>query len=328
VNTQNIQQLTHFLLKRVVKRGARLIRHFREGTIHERLVWGIKQGVVLIKLSPEERCIQRKSRRWATAMAEQRPLEMKVEGGARLRLYRHSALARNIYAYGFEKRERIFTSRYLRPGDIFVDVGANMGLFTVIAANQVGSRGRVYSFEPVWRTRQWLEENVHLNQFDNVSVQALGLSDTEGQMEILVPNNGYDAWSSLATPIAGTDFHKEQIETTTWDEFCKRINGQRVTMMKLDVEGWENRVLDGAEGMLSKEGAPLLQVEFADAAANSAGSSCQDLYRHLEQLGYRVCKYDVEKNRLLPDPIQECYPYDNLFATKRLADDNQRLALN
>jgi hypothetical protein len=96
-------------------------------------------------------------------------------------------------------------------------------------------------------------------------------------------------------------------------------------MMKIDVEGWENRVLDGASAKLAASDAPLLQVEFTDAAAHSAGSSCGALYQHLLDLGYIVYRYDRAGNQLVPEGLRANYPYDNLYATKHLAAENARL---
>ncbi|MFZ1575143.1 MAG: FkbM family methyltransferase, partial [Chromatiaceae bacterium] len=230
-----------------------------------------------------------------------------------------------IFYQGFEQVERTLLWRYLRTGDVFVDVGANLGLFTVIAAKRVGDGGRVYAFEPAAQPRQRLEENVRLNRFGNVSILPLALSDEAGLLEISVPTDGYDAWSSLAAPIAGTGIRVNRVEAVTWDDFARSGGDLKPTMMKIDVEGWENRVLDGASAMLSAIDAPLLQVEFTDAAASSAGSSCAALYQHLLDFGYTVCRYDRVRNQLVPDALRASYPYDNLYATKRLARDNQRL---
>jgi hypothetical protein len=95
-------------------------------------------------------------------------------------------------------------------------------------------------------------------------------------------------------------------------------------MMKLDVEGWESHVLAGAKQTLSRKDAPLLQVEFADAIAASAGSSCKQIYHMIEDFGYLLLTYDPRKKELIHDPLRESYPYLNLIATKRLDEINRR----
>jgi len=98
-----------------------------------------------------------------------------------------------------------------------------------------------------------------------------------------------------------------------------------VTMMKIDVEGWENRVLAGGSESLSRPDAPVLQVEFTDAAARSAGSSCRELYGMLESMGYRMFVFDPARRVLVADPIRESYPYANLIAAKEPGMVNARL---
>jgi hypothetical protein len=86
--------------------------------------------------------------------------------------------------------------------------------------------------------------------------------------------------------------------------------------MKIDVEGWEAPVLEGARQSLLQRDAPVLQVEFTDEAATAAGYSCRGVYQQLEELGYRLYFFDAEQRTLVPDPIRDSYPYLNLFAVK------------
>ena len=107
-----------------------------------------------------------------------------------------------------------------------------------------------------------------------------------------------------------------------------RANGNligSVTMMKIDVEGWESRVLAGGKEVFAREDAPVLQVEFTDAAAEAAGTSCRQLYEFLESFGYRMFCYDVSKRALIEDPLREEYPYVNLMAAKNIDFVNLRL---
>lgn len=235
-----------------------------------------------------------------------------------MRLYTDSRISQGIYSGSFEWREQRFLNRFLRTGDVFVDVGANVGLFTLIAARRIGRSGHVYAFEPCSKTYQRLLTNVALNRLAQVSSYRLALSDRAAQLNINISLNGYDAWSSLAEPVLGDSYAVERVSAVTWDDFAREndLLG-RVTMIKIDVEGWESRVLRGGTQALSRADAPVLQVEFTGQAARSAGSSCTELYRLLEELGYRMFTYDALSKRLIPDPLRERYPYLNLVAAKR-----------
>jgi len=263
---------------------------------------------------------------WESQIGNREYIDIRLEAATRMRLYFDSRLSRLIYSNDFEWKERQFLKSFLRPGDVFVDLGANIGLFTLIAARQVGSTGHVYAFEPCRETYERLLTNVRLNRLANVSVHQLALSDRVGQYDMKVSLDGYDAWNSLAQPIAGGSFTVKTVNAVTWDEFSRqnKLVG-RVTTMKIDVEGWESRVLLGGCETLSRMDAPVLQVEFTELAARSAGSSCPNLYHMLEDLGYQMFTYDAKYRKLIADPLRAEYPYVNLIAAKRPEQVSTRL---
>lgn len=288
----------------------------------------LHKGTLIKRLKDKSHEYIRNKRRtwWTTQVGKREDLKTRVQPGVRMRLYFDSKLSQLIYCEDFEWHERQFINTFLRPSDIFVDVGANIGLFTLIAANIVGNTGHIYAFEPCSRTYQRLIANTQLNCLTNVSCYQLALSDKETQTDMTVSLDGFDAWNSLAKPIAGEQFAVERVECTTWNKFAQENNlVGRVTLMKIDVEGWEAHVLKGGYDTLSRTDAPILQVEFTDKASRMAGSSCEDLYHLLEELGYQMFIYDANSKRLIPDPLRENYPYVNLIATKRPEEISDRL---
>ena len=293
----------------------RVTRHLREGTLPDRLRFRL------------ERYRDRKREAWWKAhRGEARSFVYEFQPGLSINLYLDSELCRLIYCAHFESIERAFVNRFLRSGDTFIDVGANIGLFALIAANRVGKRGRVFAFEPTPATFLRLEENVRTNLFENVECLRVALSDRAGELEITESLDGFDAWNSLTRPTMGNEFGKAIVTATTWDAFVReRDLGDSVTMMKIDVEGWESRVLAGGRETLSRPDAPVLQVEFTDDAALASGGSCADLYRSLEALGYRMYVPDATGTRMVHDPLRERYPYANLIAAKNIDAVNDRL---
>ena len=264
-------------------------------------------------------CIRRKRQAWWDSQVRKREyFEKTIQRGVRMRLYFDSELSRLIYMNDFERIERQFLNAFLRPGDVFIDVGASIGLFSLIAAHCVGESGYVYSLEPTEKIYQRLIKNVNLNHFDNVFCFRIALSDKVGVFPLFASQDGFDAWNSLAQPIAGNSFSLESVETTTLDNFAQEHHlAGRVTMIKIDVEGWETRVLSHGSTTLARDDAPVLQVEFTDQAARSADSSCKQLYHKLQDLGYMMFSYDAKSRTLVPDPLRESYPYVNLIAAKQ-----------
>jgi FkbM family methyltransferase len=294
----------------VMKRAQRGFNHLRRGTLVER-----------IQMEWQNYVKHKRLRWWRSQSGKREYIEKKIESELKIRLYFDSILCHHIYFWeGYEKSELLFLRALLRPGDIFIDIGANIGLYTLIAAQRVGEEGHIHAFEPSAKPYQRLLENVMLNRLTNVTCHRLGLSDTRDTLRMTVSLDGYDAWNSFGKPVAGRCFGEEMVECICVDDFLEKESLiRRVTLMKLDVEGWESRVLSGGRKALFLEDAPILLVEFTEQASQASGSSCSKTYDLLEELGYEMFTYDAECRRLIPDPRRERYPYLNLIAAKNSA---------
>jgi len=236
-------------------------------------------------------------------------------------------LSKKIYVDNFEYEERQFVNAFLRPGDTFIDIGANIGLFTLIAAQGVGNTGKVYSFEPCTKTFQRLRANVQLNRFVNTHCYKQALSNRIDQETMYIAQDDRDALNSFSRPEMPQNFATETVQTTTIDHFFQEHNlSGKVTMIKIDVEGWETHVLMGGEKTFSCRDAPVLQIEFTDQNAQQAGTSCRELYGRLVNFGYQVYIYDEKSQTLLPEVLREKYPYLNLIAVKQPAEIYSRLS--
>ncbi|OQW97984.1 MAG: hypothetical protein BWK74_05575 [Desulfobacteraceae bacterium A6] len=288
----------------------------------------IYQGTLPDRIREEWRAYVKRKRTawWQQQIGKMEYLTFKPQSGLKMHLYFDSRLSQEIFCGYFEWKERQFLNDYLREGEIFVDIGANIGLFTLIASHNVGEKGQVYSFEPSSKTYQRLVNNVDLNEMKNVKCFQIALSDHTGQVEMNISLDGYDAWNSIVQPTAGDSFIVEMVRAVKWDDFAHEHNLMgRVTLMKIDVEGWESHVLSGGYECFNRKDAPVLQIEFTDEASQSAGTSCQALYHQLEELGYRMFIYETKSQRIIPDPLRKSYPYLNLFAVKHPEEINLKL---
>jgi FkbM family methyltransferase len=258
-------------------------------------------------------------------------VDVRIQPNLSMRLFFDSPLSKEIYTGHFEWRERLFLNAFLQPGDIFVDVGANIGLFTLIAAQCVSPAGRVFSFEPNPSTFQRLSENVRMSNFANVSLYQSALSDQIALFNLVVESD--DSLGTLAYSENKQVYSDQlnnckiiEVNTITWDDFAQKHNlVGKVTLMKIDVEGWEAHVLDGAVEMLARPDAPVLHIEFNDKAAQLAGWSCLELYTTLQRLGYQIFRYDDLFHQIKIEQQREYYTYANLIATKRPEQVEARL---
>jgi FkbM family methyltransferase len=178
-----------------------------------------------------------------------------------------------------------FTSRrimqFARPGGTFIDVGANIGYFTMRAARQLGVNGHVHAFEPMRRAYDRLVRHVTLNHLDNVTTHRLIVTDRSRGPQTVTFRNSWKMFGAAPEPQA-----PEQIETVSLDDYAPRLGLSRLDVMKIDVDGYEYKVLQGARETLRRFG-PALVLEIGGYTMNAVGDSVADLVGLLEGLGYR-----------------------------------------
>jgi FkbM family methyltransferase len=216
-----------------------------------------------------------------------------------------------------EGAEREFVRRSLKPGDVFFDVGANLGLFTLTAAQRIGPSGHVYAFEPSQREAHYLRRNLELNQLTNVTVVTQAVSDQCGTARFAIAaDGGNNSLMRNAHPQQQIQAWQE-VEVTTLDTFIAAHAMLRVDLMKIDVEGGEVDVLRGAARLLNGQRPPTILCEFCDVTAAGFNSSGQILYDTFVSFGYQLFMLpESGQGDLAPAPRQERYDYENLIGRK------------
>lgn len=248
------------------------------------------------------------------------------KGGLKIKCYLDSFLARLIYLEDFENTEIDFINNFLKEGDIFIDIGSNIGLFSLNASVKVGPRGKIVSFEPTPVTYNRLIENINLNGFNNIKPFQIAISDKTEKKQLLISKDGYDAWNSFGMPTRGANLEKVEVVCYKIDEIDKIDSDfHKASLIKIDIEGWELNALKGGAEFFSKPDAPTLLIEFTDDNAKNAGTSCREIYLFLQQLGYQMYEYDSSNNIMIPSKLKEYYPYENLIATKNISTVMERI---
>lgn len=219
--------------------------------------------------------------------------------GSRFTYPLNSAIGRALFTGGFETVEVEFMRQSLNPGNIFFDVGANAGIFTIIAAKKVGLNGHVYAFEPGKRELELLKHNIAINNLTNVTVIETAITNKKGVTNFAISRDG--AMNSLAQ----TDHPKQQIESwqtieiTTLDNVLEELNISQVDFLKIDVEGAEGLVIEGAKKLLLSENSPTILFEASDLNVRNFGYSVTELICKLESEKFFIHYFD-EKDLLTP----------------------------
>lgn len=290
-------------------------------TIISKLFQHLKNGTLIDRL--KKRKTVRYHKDWQKFLKSgDEAIVKEYEQGVKLKLYKDAGLSETLYCYDFEVDEVGFIYRFLKKGDVFFDVGANVGIFTVHGAKIVGESGHVHSFEPAKITYDRLVENVLLNNQKNVKSNYVAISDRVGFQEFYISEEGNDAFNSIVKPAKGDQFKIEKVPVITINDYVKQneLIG-KIALMKIDVEGWEIPLLRGGEEILSREDAPVLIVEFTESNAISAGHSCAELYDLLVSFGYKMYLYDHATSQLKAESKREKYDhYLNLICIKNIAE--------
>lgn len=194
---------------------------------------------------------------------------------------------RRLFAYGFCEPAAAAMQGILKPGDAMIDGGANIGLYTLLAASCVGSLGRVVACEPAPATMALLRANIARNQLRCVSLRDVALAEEPGRMVMQVFEAG-SGFSSFA-PADAARATAVDVEATTLDQLASEIP-QPVSLVKLDVEGAEHRALRGATRLL-EDARPDFIVEFEPVHLERQGASAtalKDLFDAADYVAYRI----------------------------------------
>jgi FkbM family methyltransferase len=208
-----------------------------------------------------------------------------------------------------------FVQGWLRPGMTMVDAGAHVGQYTLLASAVVGPAGRVVAFEPHPVLNQVLRRNVIRAGCANVAVSPLALGRAAGTGTLVLhPPDNFGA-SSLRPGDAAAHRPRVPVEVATLDEALDRLGVPAVDLAKIDVEGAELDVLDGARGTLAANPGIVLVVEFLRENPLRFGHTVEDLQARLGELGFRL--FTLTRRGPLPyAPVGELAV--NVVAVRRL----------
>jgi FkbM family methyltransferase len=189
--------------------------------------------------------------------------ETELPGGGRAFLhYREDVGLVTFLSGGFERAELEEARRHARPGSTAIDVGANVGIYTVTLARAVGPTGHVLAFEPFPDNVRRLAENVRLNGLENVIVRAKAVAAEPGELELRLGSD--PGFHSTAAVAEGRGSGKSlRVVATTLDEEWEAAGRPSVSFVKIDTEGAEEDVVAGARDLLREE-RPVVLAEVRD----------------------------------------------------------------
>ena len=238
-----------------------------------------------------------------------------------LRIYgarRHHVMLYWLLRGKYERHTRTLFEDAVKPGMRVLDIGAHIGYFTLLAARAVGPTGRVYSFEPDPDNYRFLCHNVALNGMEGVvTTVPKAVADTSG-IRPFVADTKHSVVSSFLRE--GRSDAAMPVECTTVDDF---LDGRKIDVVKLDVEGAELEALRGMRRTLTETSQVAMFVECNPTSLASAGASVRELLDELDALQFEARLIDERQRSLLPITSELLKPeladgkwYANLYCAR------------
>jgi len=209
-------------------------------------------------------------------------MRVTVVNGYRVELDLIDHIQRMVFLGAYERWETAMVRRLLLPGMCFVDVGANIGYFTLLAARRVGPTGRVFAIEPSPYAADRLSQTIADNVIPQVRIERCGLGRRPGEVVL------YDAAVGNHTPsmLGDPGGHGLVVPVRTLDECIHEWKIDRIDLMKIDVEGYEPEVFAGAARALADGRVRAILCEFNAHWLARAGTSSGEVYRGLLNQGF------------------------------------------
>lgn len=189
----------------------------------------------------------------------------------------------NIYTGLHEFEDMAFLLHSLRPSDLFLDVGANVGSYTILAGAAIGAKCQ--TFEPIPSTFRHLQKNIRLNGItDRVEAQNIGVGASEGK---LMFTSGGDTVNHVVTGKESASENTVEIPVKSLDDVSA---GRRPMLIKIDVEGFETNVISGADCLLSSV-SPLGVIMELNGHGKRYGFDDEKLHKKMMNYGFESFAY-------------------------------------
>jgi FkbM family methyltransferase len=200
-----------------------------------------------------------------------------------------------LFKHQYEPATSGVFKKLLSPGDRVIDVGANIGYFSLLAASLVGDKGYVYAFEPELSNTLALKQNMELNKFKNIYIHQVAVSDKSGKavFHVAIEDSGHS--------LVKTKEHSSSIVVDI-DKLDNIIQGE-VRLLKTDTEGNELSVLKGAESVIKRSGKICLIMEVFFDVMDAGGYTINELWDYLESVGMKFF-YTINDRK---ETVTRCY---------------------
>ncbi len=227
-----------------------------------------------------------------------------------------SVLAQMIYYENLEQGLESAFKKYVKKNMTVIDIGAHVGLYTLLAARAIGNGGKIYSFEPTLKIFNLLKQNVNINFFvhsNKIICEQLAVTNKKGRVKFFISQQK-TGHNSLYSVEPKNEFIS--VETVSLDEYLKP--NEKVDIVKIDAEGSEPLIIKGMRNIIKNNPNIIIFMEFCPSNLRRAGVSPIDFIKSLKKLDLKIRIVDDftgELMNLTEKKLINCFS-ENLMLTK------------
>lgn len=190
-----------------------------------------------------------------------------VSGGYSVAAPLGDQVGRAVFYFGdLDRKVTWVCSRLAKPGDTVLDIGANLGLVSFVLSAIVGTAGHVHAFEPNPAMVTLIEEAIRRNGANNINLHPFALGSTDGKLELSVPARNAGAASLVPARVWGGETStKMTVPVRTLSSVISEQRVGHIRLIKIDVEGFESEVIDGAADAFSRNPPDVILFELNDS---------------------------------------------------------------
>jgi FkbM family methyltransferase len=228
--------------------------------------------------------------RWELLRIANGRLNYRYDDNFQITLLPNEGASRLTYYFGVSEPElfRVY-NEFLRPRMTIVDAGANIGLHSLFFSKRVGEEGKIYAFEPAKMIFRRMMEHIQNNHVTNIEGLCLALGAKQGSAEIV--DNKNDTSRTFLRPSLSNSDTTSTAAVETLDTFAKVRGLEKIDFLKIDVEGFESEILEGALSLLSRQAIKVIQIELDERSLDRAGSEKSAVVSLLIKKGYSLCHW-------------------------------------
>ncbi len=221
-------------------------------------------------------------------------------------------IQQQIYFLGhFDPTGIRFVKNQLYEGEIFIDIGANVGAYSLVASRLVGKSGKVIAFEPGSKSFLRLLKNISLNGLTNIIPERMAVIDKSTQTDLFISGSQNLGMSSIYHHDSETGI-TEKVEAVSLDDYVEKKGISRIGLIKIDIEGSEFLALKGMQKVLT-DMRPKILVELKEETLKNSGYTEKDIIALFEKAGYSRFNIDDRANISKDTGLQTKDYYNYVF---------------